>query len=79
MTAISVYDLTDDVLDDLAARGIVRLAPPIDLTPEPEPTFWYPGKPRQRKPQATRRCTGCGIDTTLPDLCADCTASGWFA
>jgi len=71
MTVISIYDLTDELL-----------APPIDLTPDPDPapwTGWYPGKPREAKATQVRRCTGCGIDTTLPDLCRDCTDSGWFA
>lgn len=33
---------------------------------------------RRAAEQPTRRCTGCGIDTTLPDLCRDCQESGWF-
>ncbi|MGN6403531.1 hypothetical protein [Sinomonas sp.] len=65
--AISVFDLTDELLDQLAP------ARPICWDPFP-----WPVKPR-RKPEAKlRRCSGCGIDTAEPDLCYDCEESGWF-
>lgn len=74
---VSIFDLTDEQVDLAVTARRSRPEPP-----RPDDAYWLAVMVRRRRETeraeakriaVTRRCSRCGIDTTLPDLCRDCT------